>query len=209
MEDDMEDAALTKKQEAVLSFITKYILDKGFSPTVREIVHHFGLASPNSAKKYLTILEQKEFIRRKHNCSRSIEVRSMRYSKPVPIVGRVRAGIPHQAIEDITGHLVIDRSIARWDNVFLLRVEGDSMIEAHIQEGDMVLVKPQPTAENGEIVVTLIEDEATLKRFFREQGHIRLQPANHRMKPIIIDNEELPITVVGKVVAVLREMNQK
>jgi repressor LexA len=202
----MEENELTEKQEEVLEFITKFIAGQGFSPSVRDITKHFKLASPNSAKKYLTILEDKGFINRKPNCSRAIEVLSMRHSKQVPILGQIRAGAPHQAVENIEGYLAMDRSIARWDNAFLLKVQGDSMIEDHIQDGDLALIKPQPSSENGDIVAALIGDEATLKRFYKEKKRIRLQPANKNMKPIIISNEEIPVTIVGKVVAIVRQL---
>lgn len=195
---------LTKKQKAVFLFITRYIERKGYAPTIREIVGHFRLASPNSAKKYLTLLEHKGYIKRKPNSPRAIEVMSIKHSTPVPIVGRIRAGAPDLAVEDIEGHLAVDRSIARRDDLFLLRVEGDSMIEDHIQSGDLALIKPQPTAENGEIVAVLIDDEATLKRFYKEKNHIRLQPANSNMDPIIIDKDTAQVRIVGKVISILR-----
>lgn len=196
---------LTKKQKAVLFFITGYIERKGYAPTIREIVSHFRLASPNSAKKYLTLLERKGYIKRKPHSPRAIEVMSIKRSTPVPIVGRIRAGAPNLAMENIEGHLAVDRSIARQDNLFLLRVEGDSMIEAHIQSGDLALIKPQPVAENGEIVAVLIDDEATLKRFYKETNHIRLQPANSKMKPIIIKPDTTQVRIIGKVISILRQ----
>lgn len=201
---------LTDKQYNFLSFLTRYIQEKGYPPTVREIVYHLKLASTNSVKKYLDILERKGYIKRIPNSPRAIEVCAqtpVSNARMIPIAGRVRAGEPHLVVEDITGHLAIDRSMARWNDAFLLRVEGDSMIDAHIQDGDFVLVKPQPTAENGEIVVAVINDEATVKRFFRRRSRIYLEPANSSMKPIVISkNQAHDIAIVGRVVAVLREI---
>jgi repressor LexA len=204
-------AELTKKQHKFLSFLTRYIQEKGYPPTIREIVYHLKLASTNSVKKYLDILERKGYIRRIPNSPRAIEVcmqTPASDARMIPIAGRVRAGEPHLAVEDIMGHLSIDASVARWDNAFFLKVEGDSMVDAHIQDGDFVLVKPQPTAENSDIVVAIINDEATVKRFFRRHNSIYLEPANPTMKPIIISkNKARRIAIVGKVVTVLRQID--
>ncbi len=203
-------AKLTKKQHNFLSFLTKYIRENGYPPTIRETVYHFKLASTNSVKKYLDILERKGYIKRIPNSPRAIEVCAEtpeNHTKLIPVVGKVRAGAPHLAVEDITRHLAIDASVARWDNTFFLRVEGDSMIDAHIQEGDFVLVKSQQTAENGDIVVAIINDEATVKRFSRKRNSIYLEPANSTMKPIIIrKNHADELMIVGKVVTVLRQI---
>ncbi len=204
-------AKLTKKQHNFLSFLTKYIRENGYPPTIREMVYHLKLASTNSVKKYLDILERKGYIKRIPNSPRAIEVcvdTPESQAKLIPVAGRVRAGAPHLAVEDITGHLAIDASVARWDDTFFLRVEGDSMIDAHIQDGDFVLVKSQQTAENGDIVVAIINDEATVKRFFRRGNSIYLEPANSTMKPIIIREDQThEMMIAGKVVTVLREIN--
>ncbi len=201
---------LTKKQHNFLSFLTKYIRENGYPPTIREMVYHLKLASTNSVKKYLDILERKGYIKRVPNSPRAIEVCTETpesQAKLIPVVGRVRAGAPHLAVEDITGHLAIDASVARWDDTFFLRVEGDSMIDAHIQDGDFVLVKSQQTAENGDIVVAIINDEATVKRFSRRGNSIYLEPANSTMKPIIIkENQAYEMMIAGKVVTVLRQI---
>jgi len=203
-------AELTKKQHNFLSFLTKYIRENGYPPTIREMVYHLKLASTNSVKKYLDILERKGYIKRIPNSPRAIEVcveTQENLAKLIPVVGRVRAGAPHLAVEDITEHLAIDASVARWDNTFFLKVEGDSMIDAHIQDGDFVLVKPQQTAENGDIVVAVINDEATVKRFFRRNNNVYLEPANSTMKPIIIrENQVHEMVIAGKVVTVLRQI---
>jgi repressor LexA len=124
----------------------------------------------------------------------------------VPIVGTVRAGEPILAIENIEGYINLDRSFVSSEDVFLLRVQGDSMIEAHIQDGDFALVKPQSNAENGEIVVALIEDEATIKRIFKKRDLIRLEPANPTLEPIVVKKGEKKIAIVGKVVGIFRKL---
>ncbi len=125
---------------------------------------------------------------------------------PVPIVGRVTAGEPILALENIEGYIHLDRTFVSSKNVFLLRVQGDSMIEAHIQDGDFALVRPQSNAENGEIVVALIEDEATIKRIFRKKDLVRLEPANPTMEPILIKKRDKKVVVVGKVVGIFRKL---
>jgi repressor LexA len=125
---------------------------------------------------------------------------------PIPIVGRVTAGAPILALENIEGYIHLDRTFVSSKNVFLLRVQGDSMIDAHIQEGDFALVKPQATAENGEIVVALIEDEATIKRIFQERDLVRLEPANPTMEPILIKKKDKKVTIVGKVIGIFRKL---
>ena len=199
--------ALTRKQERVLSFLKEYLNRYGYPPTVREIAHHLKMSGPHSAKRFLDMLEQKGYIRRIAKSSRAIEIvdnPSPPLVKRVPLLGRVRAGAPLLAIENVEGTLSLDHSLARWDDVFLLRVIGDSMIEAHIKDGDLALVKPQPTAHNGEIVVVLVNDEATIKRFFKRGKTIRLEPANPSMHPLIIAAGEENITIIGKVVALVR-----
>ena len=124
----------------------------------------------------------------------------------VPIVGRVRAGEPILAVENIEGFLNLDRTLVSSGDVFLLRVQGDSMIEAHIEDGDFALVKSQSDAENGEIVVALIEDEATIKRIFKKRDLIRLEPANPTMEPIVVKKGDKKIAIVGKVIGIFRKM---
>jgi repressor LexA len=205
---------LTAIQKKVLDFLTNHAKGKGFPPTLREIGSHFGLRGPKAPQKTLAILERKGFIRRAPGISRGIEILGfspMSYIKAgrilsVPIVGSVRAGEPILAVENIEGYINLDRSFASSGDVFLLRVQGDSMIEAHIQDGDFALVKPQPNAENGEIVVALIEDEATIKRIFKMRDLIRLEPANPKMEPIVVKKGEKKIAIVGKVIGILRKL---
>ncbi|MCJ7746794.1 MAG: transcriptional repressor LexA, partial [Desulfobacterales bacterium] len=171
---------LTSTQENVLSFLKNFLQEKGFPPTLREIASHFGLRGPKAPQKTLQILERKGYIRRVPGGSRAIEMlipplvhKSQILS--LPMVGKVRAGEPILAIENIEGYINLDQSLVSSDDVFLLRVQGDSMIDAHIQDGDFALVKPQPNAENGEIVVALVDDEATIKRIFKKRDLIRLE----------------------------------
>jgi len=207
----VERKELTPTQEKVLDFLKDFLREKGFPPTLREIASHFGLRGPRGPQKTLTILEKKGFIRKVPGGSRAIEILSypqfsLTHILPVPIVGRVRAGEPVLAIENIEGYLNLDRSLVSSGDVFLLRVEGDSMIDAHIQDGDFALVKSQANAENGEIVVVLIEDEATIKRIFKKRDLIRLEPANVKMEPIVVKKGEKKVTIVGKVVGIFRKM---
>jgi len=202
---------LTTKQKKVLHFLKSYLQVKGFPPTLREIASHFGLRGPKAPQKTLQILEKKGYIRRVPGGSRAIEMlipplvhKSQILS--LPIVGRVRAGEPILAIENIEGYINLDQSLISSDDVFLLRVQGDSMIDAHIQDGDFALVKPQPNAENGEIVVALVDDEATIKRIFKKRDLIRLEPANPHMEPIVVRKGERRVTLVGKVVGIFRKL---
>lgn len=202
---------LTSTQEKVLNFLKNYLGEKGFPPTLREIASHFGLKGPKAPQKTIAILERKGYLRRIPGGSRAIEILG---GSPfhagqilsLPIVGRVRAGEPILAIENIEGYINLDKSLVSSEDVFLLRVQGDSMIEAHIQDGDFALVKPQPNAENGEIVVALIEDEATIKRIFMKKDLIRLEPANPSMEPIVVRKGEKKISIVGKVVGIFRKL---
>lgn len=197
---------LTKKQERVFSFLVKYGEENGFPPTVREIADNLGLAGPNSAKKYLDILERKKYIKKFSGKPRAIEIRgnplSRGKTRSVPVIGQIAAGIPILAIENIESRISIDTSIAKWDDVFLLRVRGDSMIEAHILDNDLVFIKPKVDVESGEIAAVLIDNEATVKRFFREKGHIILKPENPSMKPVVLKDGD--VRIIGKVVGVIR-----
>jgi len=202
---------LTSTQERVFSFLKDYHGEKGFPPTLREIASHFGLKGPKAPQKTLNILERKGYISKIPGSSRAIEILdppSVRLPQilSIPIIGRVRAGEPILAVENIEGYINLDRSLVSSEDVFLLRVQGDSMIDAHIQDGDFALVKPQPSAENGEIVVALIEDEATIKRIFQKRDLIRLEPANPKMEPMIIKKDERKVTIVGKVIGIFRKI---
>jgi len=199
---------LTTKQKELFDFLKDFFVEKGFPPTLREIASHFGLRGPRGPQKTLRILERKGFIRKIAGSSRAIEILGFSFNQTfsIPIVGRVKAGEPVLALENIEGYLNLDRSLVSSGDVFLLRVEGDSMIEAHIQDGDFALVKPQSNAENGEIVVALIEEEATIKRIFQKRDLIRLEPAHPTMEPIVVKKGEKKVTVVGKVVGIFRKL---
>ncbi len=176
---------------------------------MREIALHFGLKGPKSPKKRLDALEEKGYIRRSPGKSRAIEVVGASpsgSSRLVPIVGKVGAGGPSLALEDVEGTLALDRSLARGDETFFLGVKGESMIGDHIQDGDLALVYPQAMVENGEIAVVLIGDEATLKRVYKEGDALRLQPSNPSMKAIIVRMGEERVTVVGKVIGIFRKV---
>lgn len=199
---------LTPKQKELFDFLKDFLREKGFPPTLREIASHFGLRGPRGPQKTLHILERKGFIRKVPGGSRAIKIAgfSSNQTVSVPLLGRVRAGEPILAIENIEGYINLDRSFVSSEDVFFLRIKGDSMIEAHIQDGDFALVKPQPNAENGEVVVALIEDEATIKRIFQKRDLIRLEPAHPSMEPIVVKKGEKKVTVVGKVVGIFRKL---
>ena len=200
---------LTARQREVLSFLIRFLNERGYPPTVREIALHFGLKGPKSPKKRLDALEEKGYIRRRPGKSRALEVvgaSHSRSSRLVPLVGTVRAGGPSLAYEDLEGTLALDRSLTGGDETFFLRVKGDSLIGDHIKDGDLALVYPQSMVENGEIAVVLIDDEATLKRVFKKGNAIRLQPSDPTMKPIIVGMGEGRVTIAGKVIGIFRKL---
>ena len=192
-----------ENQQKILDFIRSEIETKGYPPSVREICAAVGLRSTSSVHMHLTQLEKKGLIRRDATKPRALELLDspLPKARTVPLVGKVTAGQPILAIENIEDQLIIPNDLAAMDTeLFALRVQGESMIEAGILDGDIVIVHSQERAENGDIVVALIGDEATLKRIYYENGHVRLQPENHTMAPIIVPRAE----VRGKVVALVR-----
>ncbi len=200
---------ISKRQEDILSFIKSEVKKKGYPPSVREIGEAVGLASSSTVHGHLARLESKGFIRRDPTKPRAIEVldpEGLEAMKPgvlnVPLVGKVTAGLPITAIENIEEYFPLPESFGTTeDQLFMLEIVGNSMIEAGILNGDHVIVKQQQTAQNGEIVVAMTEDdEATVKRFFKEKNYFRLQPENSSMDPIIVDN----VSILGKVVGVYR-----
>lgn len=209
---------LTKRQQAVMDSIEKCVREKGYGPTVREICADLGLSSPSTVHVHLKTLEQKGYIVRDPLKSRSISLSASymeEHASPsnvlkpsfskvvdVPLVGNVAAGEPILAEENITDTLSLPVDIVGDAPSFMLSVRGDSMIEAGINDGDFVVVKEQPVADNGDIVVAIIDDGATVKRFYRERDHIRLQPENSSMDPIITKD----CAIAGKVVAVFRRI---
>lgn len=195
---------LTERQQQVLDFINGFIDQHGCPPTLREIADHIGTKGTATAILHLEALERKGYLSRREGSSRSISVTGRGGTATIPIVGRVRAGMPSPAIEDIEGYCTVDLSWVNESGCFFLRVEGDSMIDAHILDGDLALIRPQQTAENGQIVVAMIDGEATLKRFYREKDRIRLQPENQTMEPIIIRPGEAETVIVGKLLKTVR-----
>ncbi len=198
---------LTVKQKRVLAFLKKYVRRHGYPPTVRETAEHLELAGPNSVKKYLDILERKGYIRRSPRSSRAIDIIDEPKSgetRTLPIVGTIRAGEPLLAVENIEDTIALDAVLVRSEGMFLLRVQGDSMIDAHILDGDLVLVRPQATIEQGQIAAVLVGDEATVKYFFKEGKSIRLQPANPAHQALVINEQEKEIRIIGKVEGIVR-----
>ena len=192
----------TERQQQVLDFITSYIDNNGYPPTLREICAHLGVSGTLSAIRHLDALAKKGFLKRDAN-SRGIALTvPATTTASLPILGTVRAGALSPAVEDIQGYISLDR-MRLHGGKFFLRVRGDSMINACISDGDLALVRPQPVASNRDIVVAMVEGEATLKRFYREQGQIRLQPANESLAPIIVDGTRVKIQ--GVVVSVMRK----
>lgn len=200
-----ERPSLTKKQEQVYEFIKDKIMNRGYGPTVREIGSAFGISSPNGVMCHLKALEKKGLITRESYMSRAIQLTDQPQLKrtSLPLAGQVAAGSPTLAIEDL--ERIDFATLFEEDETFCLRVKGDSMIEDQIAEGDYVVVRQTNRARDGDIVVALVDDdEATLKRFFREKDRIRLQPANRRMKPIYSTN----VTVLGVVKGVIRDFGK-
>lgn len=194
----------TERQQQVFDFIISYIDTNGCPPTLREISNHIGTKGTATAIGHLDALERKGYINRRESSSRSITIAGKTGTASIPLVGRVMAGQPSLAIETIEGYLNVDISWLHGDGCFFLRVSGDSMIDAHIIDGDLALIRPQRTAENGEIVVAMVDGEATLKRFYRGIDHIRLQPENMEMEPIIIKGVAAETIIIGKLLKTIR-----
>ncbi len=197
---------LTQRQKQVLQFITTYTGDTGYPPSQREIAGHLNVSGTLPVMKHLSALERKGYIKR-DPVNRGITLKlAVSPSVSLPIVGTVRAGHLAPAIEDIQGYFSVDPMAVKGNGCFFLRVSGESMINAGILDGDLALVRPQPTADNKDTVVAMVDGEVTLKWFYREQDHIRLQPANPDMGPIIIRPEDGEVRIVGKVIGVFRGM---
>jgi repressor LexA len=205
--------SLTKRQKEVLDYLVNFINKRGYSPSFEEIGHALKLTSLATVHKHLSTLEKKGFVRRGYNQSRSIEVRQLpkpvsdqvatRRATDLPLVGRIAAGHPVEAIEDRESLSLAD--FTRGQNNFVLQVRGESMRDDHILDGDYIVVEQTQVVNPGEIVVALVgEGDATLKRFFREAGgKVRLQPANSQMSPIIVNANE--VRIQGRVIGVLRK----
>ncbi len=203
-------AANIDKQQQILSFIESHTREKGFPPTVREICSAVGLNSPSTVHGYLSRLEKAGLIVKDPSSSRGIRLASKNIAHEaevdkasvleVPVIGLISAGTPILAEENIERTFPLPLDFARGSDVFMLRVKGESMINAGILNGDYVIIRSQPTASNGDIVAALVEDSATVKTFYKENGHFRLQPENDALEPIILDS----VSIIGKVIGVYR-----
>ena len=200
---------ITEKQSQILEYIKSEILNKGYPPSVRDICQAVNLKSTSSVHSHLETLEKNGYIRRDPTKPRTIEIIDDNFNLVrrevvnVPMVGTVAAGQPILAIENIDNYFPIPSEYMPNEETFMLKVKGESMVNAGILDGDNILVKRQNTAKNGDMVVALVEDSATVKTFYKENGHIRLQPENDYMDPIIVDDCE----ILGKVFGVFRFFN--
>ncbi|MDD6716163.1 MAG: transcriptional repressor LexA [Firmicutes bacterium] len=204
----MAKGRITKKQQQILDYIKEQILEKGYPPAVREICEAVGLRSTSSVHSHLETLEKNGFIRRDPTKPRAIEICDDNFhmirteTSSLPVVGQVAAGTPILAQQNIESYFPVPAEYVPSGESFVLKVHGTSMINAGIMDGDYIFVNSCRTAENGQIVVALIDDSATVKRFYKEKGHIRLQPENDGMEPIIVDD----CVILGRVFGVFRNM---
>lgn len=197
---------ITAKQSEILEYIKSQIINKGYPPSVRDICEAVHLKSTSSVHAHLETLEKNGYIRRDPTKPRAIEIIDDNFNLTrrevvnVPLIGQVAAGQPILAVENITNYFPIPAEFLNNSETFMLNVKGDSMINMGIYEGDQIIVRKQNTASNGEVIVALVDDSATVKRFYKENGHIRLQPENDFMDPIIVDDCE----ILGKVIGLIR-----
>jgi len=198
-------ATLTKRQKQMVDFLERYIAEHGYAPTLAEVGAYFGLSSLATVHKHLKNLENKGFIRRMHNHSRALEIAGDEIgggAREVPLLGQVAAGLPIEATEG-QETIVVPEDFVRRDNTFCLRVKGESMVDEGIRDGDYIIVESRDGANAGETVVALIGSEATVKKYYPEQGgRVRLQPANPTMDPIYVNEEDMRIR--GVVVGLMR-----
>lgn len=198
----------TERQRRILEVIHEFTAERGYPPSVREIGERVGLSSSSTIHAHLKTLEKHGLISRDPTKPRALRSEVGPHGSPVPesvvmpVIGKVAAGVPITAQENVEGEFVLPASFARASDGFMLRVQGDSMVEAAILDGDLIVVRPQKTANNGEIVVALLDGEATVKRFYKEDGRVRLQPENQGMAPIYSND----VTIVGRVEAVVRKL---
>ena len=192
-------ADMNPKALQILNYIRDRI-DDGLPPSVREICAALDIKSTSTAHKYLGELQERGLIEKSSHLNRAITLPDDR-SIRVPLVGTVTAGQPILAVEEIEGYIPFRSRSLHSKDLFALRVRGESMIDAGILDGDIVIIRRTPAAENGDIVVALVEDEATVKRFYKEAGHYRLQPENDTMEPIIVDS----VSILGRVISLVRE----
>ncbi len=204
----MPNGKITAKQQEILEYMKKEILGKGYPPSVREICDAVNLKSTSSVHAHLETLEKNGYIRRDPTKPRAIEILDDEFNLTrrevvnIPIVGKVAAGQPLLAVENIQNYFTIPVEFMPKNECFMLVVKGESMINVGIYSGDMILVEKRQDVRNGEIVVALVDDSATVKTFYKEEGHIRLQPENDTMEPIIVPDCE----ILGKVIGLYRQM---
>ncbi len=197
---------LTARQQEVLDFITSYADSNGYPPSQREIARHLKVSGTLPVMKHLDALERKGYLKRDH-VNRGISLSAPRsHQASLPIVGTVKAGQLSTAIEDIQGYFAIDQMAVKGADCFFLRISGESMINAGILDGDLALIRPQKSANNKDIVVAMVDGEATVKWFHKEQDHIRLQPANESMAPILVYPEDGEVEIIGRVIGIYRQM---
>ena len=200
---------ITPKQQEILEFIKESILNRGYPPAVREICEAVHLKSTSSVHSHLETMEKNGYIRRDPTKPRAIEIIDDNFNLTrrelvnVPIVGTVTAGEPILAVENIEGYFPISPEFLKNKQTFMLKVRGESMINAGIYSGDYILVEETPVASDGEIIVALVEDSVTVKRFYKEEDHFRLQPENDAMEPILV-TMDTPFSIVGKVIGLFR-----
>ena len=198
----------TERQRRILEVIREFTAERGYPPSVREIGERVGLSSSSTIHAHLKTLERRGFISRDPTKPRALRSEVAPHGSPmpetivVPVLGKVAAGAPITAQENVEGEFVLPASFSRASDGFMLRVQGDSMIEAAILDGDLIVVRPQKTANNGEIVVAMLDGEATVKRFYKEGDRVRLQPENQTMAPIYTND----VTIIGRVEAVVRKL---
>jgi repressor LexA len=199
---------LSSKQEQVLRFLMDFNAENGFPPTIRELCGHFGFKSLNTAHFHLRSLEKKGYIQIHPGKGRGITLPGARplSERQIPLVGRIAAGTPILALENIEDFLGIDKGFFGTETNFAVQVRGDSMVDAHIQDGDYVIIKIQEQAESGDIVAALIDDEVTLKYFFCSQNQVRLEPANPKYGPIIFKKRDVrSLRILGVMVGLIRK----
>lgn len=198
---------LTERQRKVLEFLKECISERGYPPTLREVAHHLGIKWTKGIERHLQALEKKGYIKRFPG-ARSIEILGFSRGRSIPVVGTIAGGRPILAEENIERTLTLDEDLAAGEGAYFLKVEGESMNQAGILDGDYVLVRPGPLAEKGEIVAALIGDEATVKYFFPEKNKVVLRPANPDFESLVL-NEDDEFKILGKVTVVLRMVGRK
>jgi len=200
---------LTDRQRQILEYVESLIVERGHSPTIREIGERFGISSTNGVRTHLTALIKKGYLKKAAHISRGLELTRKLISNigRVPLVGSVPAGLPIDAVENVEGEIALDLSFVPKGDAFSLTVMGDSMVGAGIYDGDVVVVRKQSEANKGDIVVAVIDGEATVKRYYPEGKRVRLQPENEDFDPIIVGRKSGDFRIAGKVVGLLRRLS--